>query len=64
MKIVKQIVSDLYRHAEEEVPLEACGYLAGEDNIITKLFRMANVDQSEEHFSFDPMEQFKVLKAA
>lgn len=64
MKILRQIVSDLYRHAEEEVPLEACGYLAGEDNIITKLFRMTNVDQSEDHFSFDPMEQFKILKAA
>jgi len=46
------------------VPIEACGYLAGKNGEISESFPMSNIDKSPEHFSFDPKEQFKVIKAA
>jgi proteasome lid subunit RPN8/RPN11 len=64
MKITKEIVVDVFRHAKKDVPIEACGYLGGKDDVVTKCFPMTNIDKSKEHFSFDPKEQFSVLKDA
>ncbi|WP_440951005.1 M67 family metallopeptidase [Methanosphaerula subterraneus] len=58
--IVKYIVA----HAEQDAPVEACGYLAGEVGRITRHYPMTNIDRSTDHFSFDPQEQFDVRKAA
>jgi proteasome lid subunit RPN8/RPN11 len=55
--------------AREEMPNEACGYLAGNilaDGTLVAAERipMTNVDASPDHFSFDPKEQFAVVKRA
>jgi proteasome lid subunit RPN8/RPN11 len=63
MKISKGILEMIYEQAEEEAPLEACGYLAGKEGVITSHYRMTNVDKSETHFSLDPKEQFQVAKS-
>lgn len=57
-------MEEIAKHAKEEAPLEACGYLAGKEGKVFNLFRMTNLDKSPEHFSFDPAEQFKVIKEA
>ena len=62
MKISKGILEMIYKQAEEEAPLEACGYLAGKEGVITSHYKMTNVDKSETHFSLDPKEQFQVAK--
>ena len=62
MKMSKEILETIYKRAEEEAPLEACGYLAGKEDIITTHYKMTNVDQRETHYSFDPREQFQVIK--
>lgn len=62
MKIRKGIIEQLLRHAREEAPFEACGYLAKLDNIVTTAYGLTNIDHSNEHFSFDPREQFAALK--
>ena len=62
--IPKNIIQEIAKHAKEESPLEACGYLAGKEGEVDEAFRMTNLDKSEEHFSFDPKEQFKVIKDA
>ena len=54
----------MFLHAKEDAPLEACGYLAGIDDLVVKLYRMTNIDQSNAHFSFKPEEQFHVVKTA
>lgn len=64
MKIPQEIINKLFLHAKEEAPLEACGYLAGIGDSVSKLYRMSNIDQSNVHFSFEPEEQFHVVKAA
>ena len=63
MKISKGILEMIYEQAEEEAPLEACGYLAGKEGFITSRYKMTNVDKSETHFSLDPKEQFQVAKS-
>jgi proteasome lid subunit RPN8/RPN11 len=62
MKMLKGILETIYKQAEEEAPLEACGYLAGKEGVVTTRYPMTNVDQSEIHYSFDPEEQFRVIK--
>lgn len=63
-KINQEIVNQIFKHGESEAPIEACGYLAGKDNIVIKSYPMANKDRSEEHFALDPEEQFKVIREA
>ena len=63
MKISKDILDMIYEQAEDEAPLEACGYLAGKEDIITSHYKMTNVDKSETHFTLDPKEQFQVAKS-
>jgi len=56
------IVEQLYAHSVAEAPVEACGYLAGTGETVTRCYPMTNIDRSEEHFTFDPKEQFPVMK--
>lgn len=64
MKINKSIVREMINHAKRELPLEACGYLGAKGGIIAKIYAMTNIDKSNEHFSFDPKEQFTAVKDA
>ncbi|MEI6680214.1 MAG: M67 family metallopeptidase [Mariniphaga sp.] len=62
LRISQQIIDLIIEHAKNGLPEEVCGYLAGTDRHVTKHFAMTNIDHSPEHFSFDPSEQFKVLR--
>jgi len=62
IQIKGEISDQIIEHAKKELPNEACGYLAGRYGVITKAFKMTNVDKSPEHFSFDPFEQFNVFR--
>lgn len=64
MKIKKDIVEKIIAHAKKLTPIEACGYLASQDDIVSKHYELTNTDKSEEHFSFDPAEQFSTVKDA
>lgn len=63
-KIKEQVIKRLVIHAKSQAPVEACGYLAGRDGIITASYELNNMDHSVEHFSFDPKEQFTAMKDA
>jgi len=64
--LTKQQYNDLLEHSTSGVPNEACGLLGGviEDGIkrVKKVYLLTNVDQSPEHFSMDPKEQFTAIK--
>ena len=62
--INKDVYDEIIAHAKADFPIEACGYLAGNDNTISHSFRLKNIDNSPEHFSFDPEEQFATYKKA
>lgn len=64
MKIKRQVIESVIEHARRDAPLEACGYLAAKDGIITTSYPLSNTDKSSKHFSFDPKEQFTVVRDA
>ena len=61
LRIDKRIVDNIVSHAGRELPIEACGYLAGKGGTVTAHYEMTNADASVEHFSFNVQEQFAVL---
>jgi proteasome lid subunit RPN8/RPN11 len=64
IKIPQTVIDAIFRQAVDELPEEACGLLAGVDGAVKKHFPLENTDHSPEHFSFDPREQFRVLREA
>lgn len=56
----------IIEHAKVNRPEEACGLIAGNivdgKNIVEEVYLLENIDHTNEHFSMDPAEQFKVLK--
>lgn len=62
IQIPQEIVTEIFEQGKDELPNEACGYLAGKDGKVTKRYPMRNVDESPEHFTLDPQEQFAVIK--
>jgi proteasome lid subunit RPN8/RPN11 len=61
LRIDKRIVDNIVLHAGRELPIEACGYLAGKGGTVIAHYEMTNADASVEHFSFNVQEQFAVL---
>ncbi len=64
IEILQSVLKEMVTHAQSLTPVESCGYLAGQNGVITTLFKMTNVDNSPEHFTFDPKAQFQVVKDA
>lgn len=63
LNIKQQLLDEIIGHAEQDAPVEACGYLAGIDGHVKQVYRMTNADNSPEHYSFVPEEQFKAVKS-
>ncbi len=65
LTIYRQEYNRILSHAKASLPNEACGLLAGfrdgNGGIITKVYCLSNTDQSPEHFSMDPKEQFSAV---
>ena len=64
IEIPQHIIDAIIKQAYNELPDAACGLLTGEGNSVRKQYALTNTDHSPEHFSFDPKEQFAVLKEA
>ena len=61
--ITESTYQSILAQAQKDAPVESCGYLLGTDKeTATENYPMTNVDHSEEHFSFDPKEQFAAVK--
>lgn len=65
VSITESAYQSILAQAQKDAPVESCGYLLGPDKeTATENFPMTNIDRSEEHFSFDPKEQFAAIKYA
>ena len=64
IKLTRAILDGIIRQAQNELPNETCGLLAGSGSVVHKQIPMTNTDHSPEHFSFDPSEQFQALRTA
>lgn len=62
--IPAEVVATIREQAIREAPNEACGYLRGTGTRVAGIIPMTNVDESPEHFTLDPGEQFAALKSA
>jgi proteasome lid subunit RPN8/RPN11 len=78
LQIPVAVYDEMVAHAQRQMPLESCGYLAGEVSGIERaaalsenkgfcctvktFIPMTNIDKSPEHFTFDPKEQFAAIK--
>ncbi len=62
LKIPGNIFEQIIQQAKAQVPIEACGILAGRDGQVERLYKMTNADKSSDHFMMTPEEQFKVVK--
>lgn len=62
IKIPERIFKQMVLQGQAAVPVEACGVLASRDGIVVKCFEMTNADNSPEHFTMVPEEQFAVAK--
>lgn len=62
----KSHYEQILRHSLEALPNEACGLLGGrtegDKKVVEKVYLLNNCDNSPEHFSMDPKEQFAAVK--
>ena len=63
LTITDEAYQSVLAQAQNDAPVESCGYLLGPDRqTVTMNYPMRNIDHSEEHFSFDPREQFAAVR--
>jgi proteasome lid subunit RPN8/RPN11 len=48
-------------HVEAQAPLEACGLLAGKEDVVERVFLIENALQSAVRFQMDPAEQLSAF---
>jgi len=57
---------EILKHCQEVFPNEACGLLSGRIEgfikTVEKIYLLENIDNSPEHFSMNPKEQFRAIK--
>jgi [CysO sulfur-carrier protein]-S-L-cysteine hydrolase len=56
----------ILKHSLQVLPNEACGLLGGRidalNKVVEKVYLLDNIDNSPEHFSMNPKEQFSAIK--
>lgn len=62
MKITEQVRTAIIDHAVQELPHEACGYLAQRDGVVVGYYPLTNLDHAADHYSMDPKEQFAAIR--
>jgi proteasome lid subunit RPN8/RPN11 len=62
--VPREVVEHMLAQAEEEAPIEACGFLFGLQGRVARAHPMTNTEGREDHFSFDPNEHLAALRAA
>uniref|UniRef100_A0A7C4EMA7 M67 family peptidase n=1 Tax=Thermodesulfovibrio aggregans TaxID=86166 RepID=A0A7C4EMA7_9BACT len=62
LKIKKEIYDEMIEYCKSCFPQEACGILAGNNNIVTKIYKIKNIENSSVSYLMEPSEQFKAMK--
>jgi len=57
MRITRDTIDKIIAHAEQDAPIEACGFLFGKEGKITRHRPVTNVERRTDHFTFEPNEQ-------
>ncbi len=62
IRIPRDIMEAMERHAREEYPRECCGMLAGKDNGVTRIFKTRNRAPGLDEYELDPVEQVNAFE--
>jgi proteasome lid subunit RPN8/RPN11 len=62
LAIQREVIKDIIAHAKQEEPGECCGILAGRDNLITRLFKLTNIQTDPDRYEMDPKEQVQAFE--
>lgn len=60
--IERAVFEALQHHAQAESPLECCGLLSGERDVVTQSHPMRNILKSETRYEMDPRDLFQFFK--
>jgi proteasome lid subunit RPN8/RPN11 len=58
VRINREVLEGILRHAREDAPLECCGLLMGASDTITHQRKMMNMLRSQNRYSMDPQALF------
>jgi len=58
----RDLLAQVISHCKSVYPNEACGLLAGKEDIPEKIYKMTNIEKSGVSYMMDPEEQFRVMK--
>lgn len=61
MVIARRFIDDMVEQARRELPNEACGILASENDRVVAFYPIRNADQSPVHYTMEPQEQLRVM---
>ena len=62
LRISQALYDEVIAHCRRHYPKEACGILAGLAGVVSRVYPMANVEDSPIGYSLDPNEQLQVDK--
>lgn len=62
VRIRKAVLQAIVKHALDEAPLECCGLLVGDSEVVTHHRPMRNVLQSPVRYAMDPLGLFQFFK--
>lgn len=62
LRISAEALERMVEHCKREYPNEACGYLAGREGRVTRVFTIRNDAQSPTWYEMNPAEQLKAQK--
>lgn len=62
LSLPRAMVDQIVAHARRDHPDEACGVVAGQDGVATRVVEMANAERSPTFYRFDAREQLRVWR--
>ncbi len=62
INIKSHVINTLFEYAKEAFPIEACGYLTGNDGIVDEAIVLKNIANSPFRFAMDPDQQLQVIR--
>ena len=62
ISIKLELFDEIVSHCKADYPDEACGFLAGTEDIVEKIFKVTNIRHSSYNYEMDSREQLKCEK--
>ncbi|HTY21192.1 MAG TPA: M67 family metallopeptidase [Geobacteraceae bacterium] len=62
LHIPRKLAETIIDLAYEGLPMKVCGILGGTGGVVSSIFPVNNISGISEHFTMDPVQQFKIIK--